>query len=147
MTASGVFEFCNAFALISWILMIFAPKWKWTPRIVLGIVAIILSLFYAFYILQSLSFEDFQSFSSLEGLMTLFGAPEAVLAGWIHYLAFDMIVGYFILTDAQKNKINHYLVIPCLLFSFMMGPVGFLIYTLIRLAWTKKYFINNDLVG
>ena len=144
MSASQVYDFCNSFALSSWILMIFFPKWKWTPRIILGLIVVILGLLYSYYLLNSFSFEMFESFGSLEAIMALFTSPEAVLAGWIHYLAFDMVVGWFILGDSQKNKINHLMIIPCLLFTFMMGPIGFLLYIVVRSLTTKQYFFNHS---
>ena len=144
MTSSQVYDFCNSFALSSWVLMIFVPKWKWTPRIILGLIVVILGLLYSYYLLSSFSFEMFESFGSLEGIMALFTSAEAVLAGWIHYLAFDMVVGWFILSDSQKNKINHLLIIPCLLFTFMMGPIGLLLYILVRSLSSKQYFFNHS---
>lgn len=142
MTPSQVYDFCNSFALSGWILMIFFPKWEWTPRIILGITVVILGLLYSYFLLNSFSFEMFESFGSLAGIMALFTSPEAVLAGWIHYLAFDMVAGWFILSDSQKNKINHLLIIPCLLLTFMMGPIGFLLYIVVRSLTTKQYFFN-----
>ena len=84
MDASTVFQLANALALVSWALMIFVPKWKWTSRIVVSIVAIGLAILYVYYLFNSLSMEDFGKFGELEGLMTLFKSPEAVLLGWIH---------------------------------------------------------------
>ena len=144
MSASQVYDFCNSFALTSWILMIFVPKWKWTPRIILGLIVVILGLLYSYFLLDSFSFAMFESFGSLEGIMALFTSSEAVLAGWIHYLAFDMVVGWFILRDSQKNKINHFLIIPCLILTFIVGPIGFLLYIAVRSLITKQYFFNHS---
>ncbi len=122
--------------------MIIMPRWQWTSRIVVGVIVTILSLTYAYFISQSLKLEDFSSFGSLIGVTELFSNPVAVLAGWIHYLAFDLMVGWFILMDSKRENINRFLIIPCLFFTFMMGPVGLLLYLLLRWGITKRYFVD-----
>jgi hypothetical protein len=144
MTPDQVFQIANNLALLTWVFMIIAPRWKWTSRIVVSGVVTLLALCYVYYISQSLKPEDFESFGSLAGVTTLFNNPVAVLAGWIHYLAFDLIAGWFILMDSKRNNINRYLIIPCLLFTFMMGPLGLLLYLLLRWVSTKKYFVDFD---
>ena len=61
-----------------------------------------------------------------------------LLAGWIHYLAFDFLVGRVVLADAQRRGIHHLLVVPCLLLTFMLGPTGYLVYAGVRLA-TRRF--------
>ncbi len=73
----------------------------------------------------------------------LFENPVVLLAGWIHYLAFDLWVGCWELTNAQKLGINHFLVIPCLFLTFMFGPIGLLLYFIIRAMVTKKLSHEN----
>jgi hypothetical protein len=143
MDASTVFQFSNTFALSSWLLMIFLPKWKWTAKIVVGLVAVVLASLYVYYLFNSLSLDDFGKFGELSGLMSLFGSEEAVLLGWIHYLAFDMVVGLYILKHSQKTNISHLLIIPCLFLTFMTGPFGLLVYHIIHWVKTKSYFIEN----
>ena len=64
--------------------------------------------------------------------MKLFTNEWAVLAGWIHYLAFDLFVGSWEVRDSQERGVSHVLVIPCLFLTFMFGPIGFLAYTILR---------------
>jgi hypothetical protein len=56
-----------------------------------------------------------------------------LLAAWIHYLAFDFLVGRVVLADAQRRGLPHLLVAPCLVLTFMLGPVGYLAYAAVRL--------------
>ena len=67
-------------------------------------------------------------FSSLDGVAQLFRNRNILLAGWIHYLAFDFFVGSWELKDAQENHIPHLLLAPCLILTFLFGPLGFLAY-------------------
>jgi hypothetical protein len=60
-----------------------------------------------------------------------------VLADWIHYLAFDLFVGVWEVKDAQAKNISHWFVIPCLFLTFMLGPIGFLLYSILRLFLAK----------
>ena len=143
MGAAQIFSFANTFVLPGWLLLIFLPRWQWTGRIITGIIVTILTLFYVYCIARSFKPSDMQSFSTLQGVMRLFTNETAVLAGWIHYLAFDLMVGLFEIKNAQMHKVNHWLVVPCLLFTFMFGPVGVLLFFLLRIAVTKKYFAAN----
>ncbi len=142
MVNAQIFKLASTIAMLAWVLMIVAPKWKWTGRAVIGFVVTLLCIIYIYTLSKSFGQDDFKSFGSLPGVMQLFTNEGAVLAGWVHYLAFDLMVGLFILNDAGKNNISHWLIIPCLFFTFMLGPVGLFLYLLIRMVKTKKYFLN-----
>jgi hypothetical protein len=142
MSYDQLFQLANTIVLPAWLLLIIAPKWQWTSRIVVSIIVTMLAILYVYLVFGSISFGDFESFGSLEGIMNLFGDPGAVLAGWIHYLAFDLLAGWFITFDAMRKGINRYLIIPCLLFTFMLGPSGLLLYLILRWVVTKKYFVD-----
>ena len=79
-------------------------------------------------------------FSSLNGIVTLFkkATPESAAAGWLHYLAFDFWVGTWIIKHSRKEEISNKIIVLPLLFTFILGPVGILFYSLILLA--KKSF-------
>jgi len=148
MSPSEVFKICNSLAFFTWILIIIAPWWKYTSRIVIGIVVTLLAICYTYYISQSLNLEDLNSFGTLEGVMQLFTNEFAVLGGWIHYLAFDLMVGWFIAFDSKRKGISRFLIIPCFLCTFMLGPFGLLLYLILRMVSTKTYFVDfeNDTV-
>lgn len=138
--ADTIFSVSNLIAMIAWLLLLFAPKWKGTEKAVLsGGVSLLFGGMYALLIGASLTQGgmDFMSFSTLEGVHSLFQVKEAVLVGWLHYLAFDLFVGLWEIKDSQKRGVPHLLVIPCLIFTFMMGPVGLLLYFLIRSFYKK----------
>ena len=133
MAASVIFSIVNMIAMPMWLLMIFLPKWKFTRLLIdYKIFPIALSLFYVFYIVKSISEGGGMDFGSLDSVMQLFTLENAVLAGWIHYLAFDLLVGMWMLDQNQKLGMNHLFIVPCLLGAFMMGPVGFLLFIIIR---------------
>jgi hypothetical protein len=107
------------------------------------VVITLLSVLYASLVFNSLAPTDFQKFNTLDGVVSLMSVPGAALLGWIHYLAFDLMVGVFIAANAAKHGISRWVILPCFLFTFMLGPVGLLLYLLVRWMYTKNYFANN----
>jgi hypothetical protein len=71
-------------------------------------------------------------FGSLAAVTTLFADPWLLLAGWIHYLAFDLFVGSWEVRDARTRGMSHALVLPCLALTFLFGPAGWLLYVILR---------------
>lgn len=138
MKAETIFSIANFTALAGWILLIFAPRWIWTRRIILsGAIPLLLSV--AYLILIVLFFGSAEGgFGSLAEVMKLFTNPWATLAGWIHYLAFDLFVGSWEVKDAQGRGISHWFIIPSLILTFLLGPIGFLLYHILRFFMSNK---------
>lgn len=144
MTPESIFQYCNTIALLGWlVLLIGSPFWMQFDKFLIGIVITLFAIVYAWLIANSFHSGDFEKFGSLHGVMELFTNKTAVAAGWIHYLAFDLLTGIWIKKNSIKYNISHWLIIPCLLFTFMLGPVGFLLYIIIRSIVAKKYFAEN----
>ena len=140
MTPETVFQIASALVLPQWILMAVAPRWFVTQFLVKSsLIPVVLAVFYAFYIFAGGPL-DFGAFSTLEGVKGLFqtGGDGVMLAGWIHYLAFDLIVGSVVLRDAQEHGIAHGWVVVPILFCFMLGPIGLLLYWIIRTVKIRK---------
>ena len=68
------------------------------------------------------------------GVMRLFTSPEIALAGWIHYLAFDLFVGAWQARTARTERIPFVIVVPCLLLTLLFGSAGFFAFTCLRAA-------------
>lgn len=138
MGAEQVFSIASLIAMIGWIILAVAPRWVVTRKLIIsGVIPLLLSV--AYLILIVLFFGRAEGgFDSLANVMKLFTNEWAVLAGWIHYLAFDLFVGAWETKDAQEKGISHWFVIPCLLLTFMLGPVGFLLYRILRFFLAKK---------
>lgn len=136
MDASVVFQIVNTVVLPAWIILIFFAKKSWRNPVIYGF-AMLMAIVYAFYVVTGLGSLDMEAFSKLEGIKAMFSTDVAVLTGWVHYLVFDLLVGNWVLNNSQKHNINHYLVIPCLIFCFIFGPVGYLFYSIIKLIQVK----------
>jgi ascorbate-specific PTS system EIIC-type component UlaA len=137
MKAEQIFSIANLIAMLGWIILIVAPRWVGTRKIILsGAVPLLLSV--AYLVLIALFFGRSEGgFDSLANVMKLFTNEWAALAGWIHYLAFDLLVGIWEVKDSQDRGISHWFVIPCLILTFLLGPIGFLLYSVLRFFLSK----------
>lgn len=138
LDASAIFNFGNTFVLLGWLLLVFVPYWKYTQSIIMGGIVIVLAVIYSFLILKDIGNFNPDSFSSLENVMQLFQNEDAVAAGWMHYLAFDLFVGAYIMRKAKSLDISRILATMCLPFTFMFGPMGYLLFFIIKTIKTKS---------
>jgi len=134
MTPEQVFNIANVFALVGWIALVFLPS---HPAAVEGIartlVPGLLSLAYVAIIIPALfGGGGGGSLGSFEGVASILNQPWILVAGWLHYLAFDLLVGTWEVTTARSEGIPHYAVLPCLLLTFILGPVGFIAFLAVR---------------
>jgi ABA DEFICIENT 4-like len=132
MTPEGLFTIVNPIAVVGWILLIALPRQRWVANIaaawaIPGLLAITYVAVVATHIVGSPG-----GFSSLPAVATLFANPWLLLAGWIHYLAFDLFVGSWEARDARERGVPHLALVPCLLLTFLFGPAGWLLYLLAR---------------
>tara|TARA_Y100000385_G_C13106168_1_gene648009 strand:+ start:5528 stop:5965 length:438 start_codon:yes stop_codon:yes gene_type:complete len=137
---SLIFNFCNILILIAWGAIIISPQKKISEILIsYPWIPLTLSFFYIYFIIISGGLME-ADLSSLNGIVTLFknATPESAAAGWLHYLAFDFWVGTWIIKHSRKEKISNKIIVLPLLFTFILGPVGILVYSLILLA--KKSF-------
>lgn len=132
-----IFNGLNCFVLPFWLLLLFVPKWSWTQRLAGLIGPALLSLFFVVMFFREFSTSG-GSFGSFTALRYLFANPSVLLAGWAHYLAFDLFVGAWEVRDAQKLGIPHLKVVPCLLLTLLLGPIGLFGYLMIRTSLTKN---------
>ncbi len=137
MNATTLFSFGNTFVLLGWLFLLFLPNWKLTKPLILSAIILILAVLYSFLILKDIGNFKPDSFSTLANVKALFQNDNALAAGWLHYLAFDLLVGTYIVNDAQKHQISRWFYTIPLPFTFMFGPLGYLIYFVIKTIKTK----------
>jgi hypothetical protein len=136
MSQDLLFKIVSNVALLGWLLLILLPRWRWTARLVCPVVIpSLIAMLYTF--LAITQFGHGGGFSSLASVALLFQNRSMLLAGWIHYLAFDLFIGSWQVRDAQRIGIAHYLVVPCLVLTFLFGPAGWLLYFLVRTLATR----------
>lgn len=140
MTAEGLFRIANLVALAGWVLLLaslFVPRlravvWTTTGLVLPGVLALL-------YLLQIGAFGSTEGgFGSLAEIRTLFADDRALLAGWVHYLAFDMVVGTLIARDGLARGVPKLLLVVALPLTFVLGPVGFLLFLAARPFGRRK---------
>lgn len=139
MNLETVFSIANSLAFFCWILLFVVYQKRWVYKLLYSFILGVLSLTYLVFILKGIASDSQGGFDSLANVKAMFSSDEAVLAGWIHYLAFDLFVGMWICHDSDLRKINRWILLPCLLLTFLLGPIGFLLYLLVRIGYEKKY--------
>jgi hypothetical protein len=132
MSIDLIFSAANMLALVGWAGLILLPGRAWVTNGIAGLaIPALLSVAYAGLIAAFWANAE-GGFSSLEEVHLLFQTPGLLLAGWLHYLAFDLFVGAWEVRTARAEGIPHLLIVPALVLTFLFGPAGFLLFLVIR---------------
>ncbi len=137
MTAERAFSILNLIAMAGWVALLFRPGARWANRVVPFAVPCVLAAAYVILVAATLPRAE-GGFSSLAAVSTLFADPWVLLAGWTHYLAFDLFIGGWEVRDARRRGVPHLAVVPALLLTFLLGPAGLLSYLGIRSFLGRK---------
>ena len=131
MSTDALFQVLNLATLACWLPLVFLPRRRWASAILPIAMPAVLAVAYVALLAASLPGSD-GGFSSLAEVRALFDDPRGLLAGWTHYLAFDLFIGGWEVRDAQERGVHHLLVVPALALTFLVGPAGLLLYLGIR---------------
>lgn len=137
-SAETIFAIASTWILPGWLLLLFAPSWRYTGKIVFYLFIGVLALAYAWLLLSDIHSFDPEAGSTLANISEAFGDPRVALIGWIHYLAFDMLAGLVIALDARRVGVNRFLMVLPLFLTLMTGPFGLLVYMVIRFGYTRS---------
>lgn len=128
MSPDTLFQYASPLAMIGWIILALSPLApRWADRIGGFIIPAILSLLYVAVIL-GYWWQGQGGFDSLANVMLLLSNPWMALAGWVHFLAFDLFIGGWITRTARAQGLAHLLILPCLLLTFLFGPIGLILF-------------------
>jgi hypothetical protein len=134
MSPDDIFRIGNMTAMAGWLALLvspFAPKLA--DRVSGLVIPALLSVAYSGLVLAFWSGAS-GGFDSLPNVMLLFTKPEIALAGWLHYLAFDLFIGAWEVRTARAERIPFLIVVPCLALTFLFGPAGYLAFSALRAA-------------
>ena len=140
MDPQTLLDILNTSVLPAWILLIVAPYWRWTKAIVQsGLYPVALGLAYvgliAFAVATGAGGDAEVSFTTIGGVMAIFSYPVGALVGWAHFLVLDLFAGMWEARDAERLGVSRWWLAPCLLLTFMAGPLGLLLYFAARRKW------------
>lgn len=129
-----IFQLSNLLVMPFWALMIVLPFWRWTQRIIRSPwIAAPAALLYAALVLPQIGglLAELAN-PQLAQIAALLGTPAGATIGWVHFLAFDLFVGRWVYLDSRERHLSAWLVSPILFFVLMFGPLGLLLYLLVR---------------
>jgi len=131
-----VFVACNVVALAGWVPLVCFPRARATAHVARTMApALVIAAIYGVLVVVTLVVGGSDGdFFSLDGVARLFDHRTVLLAGWIHYLAFDLVVGCWMWRRARELGIRHAHLVPCLLLTLWVGPVGLVAFTIVRAA-------------
>jgi Domain of unknown function (DUF4281) len=130
------YRIMSMLSLSAWALLIALPAWQHTLPAVLYLIVPLLCVMYVYllFFARPAGIDKPQgSFFTSRGVIALFKNPRAVMAGWTHFLVFDLMVALWIRGDAPLHGIGHAWLIPVYLLTLMFGPLGLLAYFVLRL--------------
>lgn len=130
-----VFVLANLVALSGWAAMGLALVFKAARRAAAIYAGLLVPVLFALaYVALLATAQNLKGgFGSIAEVRSLFQNDQALTAGWIHYLAFDLFVGAWVLKDGQMRGVHPLLLAPCLVLTFLFGPAGFLLFQILRL--------------
>jgi hypothetical protein len=129
-----LFQIANTAALLCWIALIAAPRRTIVRRSIQTVVIVGLCVTYAVLVSMYFFRVEGGGFSTLAGVQRLFTSAPVTLAGWVHYLAFDLWVGLWIASRSDDMSLSRWIQAPILVTTFMLGPIGLLLFAAIRVS-------------
>jgi hypothetical protein len=148
LTPENIYLAANWGVLPFWILLIFAPNNGITTFLTQSIIApLLLAMGYSFLsynlYLEKNIFDGFELYNGLDGLYSMFSNEILLLIFWLHFLAISLFAGAWIIRDARRYLIPKIITIPSLILTYFSGPVGIVIYWLIRIFFAKKISFDD----
>jgi Domain of unknown function (DUF4281) len=131
-----IFRVSNWLIIPFWFLMIVFPRWRWTRRIMNSpYVSAAPALLYAGLVLPRLgAIWPAVTRPTMGRIAALLASPAGATIAWVHFLAFDLLVGRWIYLDAQERQVPALIMAPVLFLTLTLGPAGFLLYLAVRFA-------------
>tara|TARA_B100002051_G_scaffold43366_1_gene37839 strand:+ start:221 stop:691 length:471 start_codon:yes stop_codon:yes gene_type:complete len=148
ITTENIYLVANWGVIPFWLLLILAPNHGLTNFLAQSVIAPLLLatgysyLTYNLYLEKNV-FDGFELYSGLDGLYSMFSNEILLLIFWLHFLAISLFAGAWIIRDARRYLIPKIITIPTLILTYFSGPVGIVIYWLIRIFFAKKISFDD----
>lgn len=140
-----VFTLANSLAGMCWLPLIFAPRAAFTQKFVATPLAPLgFAVAYLALVGVMVATPGEGSMGSLADLRVGFQRDSVLLLAWVHYLSFDLMVGMWEVRDSTRLGLSPWQVAPCLVFTFLLGPVGLILYMVLRVVWRGSLRFDAD---
>jgi len=138
-----MFSVVGILSFIGWTALIFSPL-RLVPLVLTArVISLLLAVIYTYFLVTLWGNETKVDFSSLAGVANGFSDMGNLLTGWIHFLAIDLFIGAWQVERAKKIGIKHIILLPCLILTFLVGPLGMLLFMLIESIKSKSVQLKN----
>jgi len=143
-TIEMLYFWVNFGVLPFWLILIFFPNSNLSKYFVTSIFPILLlSGTYIFVLYKSYQssynfISNFNLYLGFDELSDLFSDKSFLISFWIHFIAINLFVGGWIVKDSQRLMVNKVLIVLPLIFTYLIGPLGLLLYWLIRIFYAKN---------
>jgi len=138
MYADLLFRAGNLAVMPVWVLLLVLPRWRGTQVIAAIAAPALIAAVYGALLLSQLGVDSGGGFGSVAAVQRLFANPYVLVAGWYHYLAFDLFVGAWQTRDAVRIALPVWLRAPALALTLFFGPLGLLLYLVLRGAARRR---------
>ena len=149
LTFENIYLWVNFCILPFWIMLIIIPNSRLTQIFVNSIVLpLVLATTYIYVIYQAIILDEsiidiFKLFLGLENLYIVFASESFLLVFWIHFLALNLFLGSWVSRDGVKYNISRNLIFLPLILIYFTGPLGLVLYWLIRVFYAKKIGLHD----
>ena len=149
LTFENIYLWTNFGILPLWLMLIIIPNSKFTQFFVNSIIVpLILSAAYTYIIYQAILmdepiFDFLKLYLSLDNLYTLFATESFLLVFWLHFLALNLFLGSWISRDGIKYNMPRSLVFLPLILVYFTGPLGLVLYWIIRVFYAKRISFHD----
>ena len=148
LSYENIYLIANWGVLHVWLLLIFIPNHQITNFLAQSvIVPLLLAIGYAYlsYTIyqEGNIFDSFELYTGLDGLYSMFANEALLLIFWLHFLAISLFAGSWMVRDSRKYFIPKVVTIPSLILTYFSGPIGLVIYWLLRIFFAKKISFND----
>ena len=143
-TIETLYMWINLGVLPFWFILIVFPQSHLSRIFVTSIFPfLILSGVYIFILYKSYligyDFDgNFTLYLGLNELSRLFEDHLYIMIFWTHFIALNLFIGGWIVKDSQKFSVNKVLLAIPLILTYLIGPIGLLIYWIIRIFYAKR---------
>jgi hypothetical protein len=143
MEVEQLFGWAGQVASCGWFILVLLPRNKALIFIAQYLLPLGLSALYGGLMLTHFFSSD-GGYSSLAAVKALFENDYILLAGWVHYLAFDLFVGSWIARHADEISLSRLLQAPILIATFMFGPLGLGLFLFMRATMTQAAPVQSE---
>ena len=149
LTFENIYLWINFCILPFWIMLIIIPNSRLTQIFVNSIVLpLVLSTAYIYVIYQAIildepMFDIFKLYLNLDNLYTVFATESFLVIFWLHFVALNLFLGSWISRDGIKYNMSRGLIFIPLVLIYFTGPLGFVLYWLIRVFYAKRLALHD----